>query len=423
MASDDIRGLTQYQRKKRIGEENTGEDPFTDPDMYGSPSMSTPTPSVPMKRASGEDPTIDYQRILDAMKQYEATTDHSASDRFDNLLSKYPAEKSPGITRTLVAIGAGLGKGGVKAGQDILDEPHKKDLEDWKNKIQPTYEAANVERQSNVNDRQLFGNMMTADVNNRRYINAAQSNDERNRIAAQKVTDQAAHQKRVDDLLDLKTKGYTYSVIGNKLMGHAQDGSSFEAGEASSYDPVELEKLKQQGRMEVVKQQGANAVTTKTTKPGFNVETIKPTAAQTAASKPLTAKEANDARSAELRRILETDPEGEGRFIKMAPDGVTAILKSRPTYGIPYWGDDDNKKEIDAYDALNKRVTESIAPPKGAPSNTPTTTPSPAGQTSGGGMYILQKDGENPSRRRKSYDGGKTWSYSTDGGKTWDGGQ
>jgi hypothetical protein len=398
MAPGDIRKVRKYSRLDDIGNTPEGADPFSEPDDYGSPDPTLRTdvripPMLARPSASSDDPSIDYQQIAEGMKKLY-TPEHAASDRFDQLLKEYPTERSPGIARTLVAIGAGMGKGTMKDQQEILDEPYKHDVEDWKNKTEPEYQAASLERQSNTNNRQLAGQMVNSDINNRRYINAAGAADERNRIASQKATDAAAHQKRVDDLLDLKTKGYTYSVVGNKLMAHAQDGSSFEAGEASSYDPIELEKLKQQGRMEVVTKQGTNAVTTKEATPGA-----------TPGSSELNARRE---RNRKFQEEWDNNPASHKFLVK--PAQVNGDWQFNPPKGNS-WSASTNQKDFQDFSAIKNRVTP---PQMGA--GTPAKRPVP--NLTGGGQTPPPKAAAGNVKVQHNPTTGK-YRVSTDGGKTW----
>src|SRR5205814_6897351 len=77
-----------------------------------------------------------------------------ASDKLNQLISEYPTHDKPSIMRKIGASLAGVGYG-PKAGQDVLDEPFNEKLLDWKNKLQPTENAASLERYNNANERTM----------------------------------------------------------------------------------------------------------------------------------------------------------------------------------------------------------------------------------------------------------------------------
>jgi len=413
--STPIRELQVSQRESR------DDDSFNVESEMDRPSGGDP-------RGDDGDPSTDWRRIKEAMDALD-NPEHGASDAYAELLRNAPQMNRPSIMRRIVAGGIGLGKGGIADAEKVLHEPYYTAKDEWETKEKPMYNAATLERQSNANSRQLASSLISASEQTKRTLEYQKAAEERirlgydrNRISEENNLEknQLARLKQKNSGIVFDFRGPTVTYVDKNNPGPPVD-THFPTGRLTDLDKLEMN---QDNEMERIAARGAQARETKEAVPGFNPESVT-IRTEAAANKPLTAKEANDARSAELRRIKETDPEGEGRFIKLAPDGVTATLRERPGYGIPYWGDEANQKEIDAYDALNKRVSESIAPPKGAPggSSGTSTTNTPPGQTSGGGMYQLQRDAENPNRQRKTYDGGKTWSYSNDGGKTWDGGQ
>lgn len=91
--------------------------------------------------------------IASKMKElYTPETENS--DRLNALLSSYPQHEKASMLRKIgTAIIGGLA--GPKAGNNFLNAPFNEKLEDWKNKVGPTERAANLERQTNVNERTM----------------------------------------------------------------------------------------------------------------------------------------------------------------------------------------------------------------------------------------------------------------------------
>jgi hypothetical protein len=104
---------------------------------------------------------------FDPMSGY--TAEHAAIDRYNQLNAAFPAYQKPGKLRriggailgSLADLGTNIGgnKGGI-SGIDTYNEmvgrnQYKRDIEDWKTKIAPAGQAANLERYANANERQV----------------------------------------------------------------------------------------------------------------------------------------------------------------------------------------------------------------------------------------------------------------------------
>jgi len=77
--------------------------------------------------------------------------EHTAIDKFNELVTNEPQYKRPGFLRTLLGGGiAALTGGGPEGAREIIDAPYNREMANWKSKIEPAYQAANLERQSNI---------------------------------------------------------------------------------------------------------------------------------------------------------------------------------------------------------------------------------------------------------------------------------
>ena len=68
-----------------------------------------------------------------------------------------------------------MGKGGFKDAQTVLNEPNERRLADWKEQAGPEYNAANLERQANANERQILSQGVSYDIANRKNLAAEKS--------------------------------------------------------------------------------------------------------------------------------------------------------------------------------------------------------------------------------------------------------
>lgn len=105
---------------------------------FGSTGIPSPT-GTPM----GEP---DIAALMQGMNN--PTND--ASQGFERLIEQYPQRENPSILRRLGSMIVDYTKG-PEAGQAMYDQPFQQKLTDWKNKIGPSQQAANLERYENVN--------------------------------------------------------------------------------------------------------------------------------------------------------------------------------------------------------------------------------------------------------------------------------
>lgn len=234
------------------------------------PDYSTPIDigggvPLPSRKPDVIDPMARQKEIMDQF--YNERT--AASDRFNELLNAPPEREAPGFARRLVASGMGLkAEKPQEAMEQVMYAPYLRDMAEWKAKGEAYEKAAQQENTSNINSRQLAGNMATnmfnyeklreqSDLTRQKQEETERSNKAREQITASR-----------NAVLASVAQGYTYKVVGNQLIGTTTDGKQFVAGKAEDYSPVELQRLENEGRLAVAKQQGANAVETKATVPG-----------------------------------------------------------------------------------------------------------------------------------------------------------
>ncbi len=158
-----------------------------------------------------------------------------ATDKYNQLLNKFPQRQPPSFARALTAAGLSIGsKDPVKTSEDVMQGPYRRDVADWSVQVEPLGRAAQLENQANANERALLGNALTAHTWQNRL-------DTQQKIAAAK-----------NALMAEKQNGTTYSVAGNKFIAHKPDGTVYDTGEdVKNYTPIEVANITSKNRTEV----------------------------------------------------------------------------------------------------------------------------------------------------------------------------
>lgn len=159
--------------------------------------------------------------------------------KFSDLIANKPERGKPSLARTIVASGVGL-KGGVKGAEEVLNAPHARAMSDWQSSVEPAQQAANLERQTNTNERQLLGTMVNASREQQRLKEQTRQGDERIRIQQDKQR-----------LEQMKAEGYEFNFDGAYVMRYKQDGTLENTG-------VKTENLSQADRLVLSSQLALN---------------------------------------------------------------------------------------------------------------------------------------------------------------------
>src|SRR5262245_7675506 len=121
------------------------------------PRVEAPAPPSVMAQ---EDPNNPGNWMEFIRQQYSPET--VAMERFNRLLDEAPRRENPGLARRIAASAAAFGGGGTDAAEKFMYAPYARDVADFKLRAEPFYQAANLERQGNISERQLVGQMVTA---------------------------------------------------------------------------------------------------------------------------------------------------------------------------------------------------------------------------------------------------------------------
>jgi len=234
-------------------------------------------PSRPIN--DGTEPTMDLRRMMDELYT-PSTVDR---DRFRGLLDNAPQRQEPGLLRTIVASGIGVGPRSIdpKLQEDVMYAPHNRAMSDWKDKAQPFYQGASLENTANTQERTLASGIVTNEVNNRRWEQANETarlraeeiernNRDRARITEEKNESDATIREKKNEIEALWRLGYKFVRNGNRLIATRPDGSTYVADENTAFSPLELEKYRQDGRMALQRLENQGAVATKEAIPGYN---------------------------------------------------------------------------------------------------------------------------------------------------------
>lgn len=285
----------------------TGNMPFPD---VGFPEPMGPTPAPPplfnpepvevMPPGTSMSAPMAAQTPSDRVAQEMArlyTPQTAATEKFNELLGNYPKQQDyqPSMLRrigsALTAVGGSFdGRGGFRfnpqsyeAGMNLLNEPINKKLTDWKNQIEPTYRAASLERQENVNERtmayQTIAQQLRAEADEERA-----KKNERDAAIRQQRADIYEFKARNPNLKLVMTKGGNVQAF-NPATGETKDlgiptGSLSDADKMSLQQENALERIsatgEQQRQTEGVRQTGRETITeTRGWKLGVDQETGK----------------------------------------------------------------------------------------------------------------------------------------------------
>ena len=286
---------------------------------------------------SGSEPSVDWAKRMRALYQPK----NEAQDRLNSLLNQFPEEEKPTFMRKLSASLAGVGKGGLKDAQTILDEPNRTALERFKAQADPYQRAAESERQGNVNERTLAQQTITAEQNQQKIDETERKN---------KATE--ANQRTRAEAYDFKARHPDWKIdfSGPNVLAVSPDGTqSVSLGPTGHMTEVDKVNLQNKGRVAAAEASGAAAIEraravgdearkTKETEPG-KADTPKDDAARQANT---------------MKEIYFSDPSSQ-KFFNKNPDGSLSLKKGVEESGRfnPFgWSSDD----VDKYAEIVKKI-------------------------------------------------------------------
>lgn len=226
------------------------------PEMMGQPpQLSTPefmAPTVQPMNNISFGPTPDLAQsmmnqpmesdIASRMQQlYNPST--VAGDRFEGLIDAYPQREEPGMLRKIASIGLAslsdlFGKGqGQEVFQGMMYPKFEQKLSDWKNKIGPAQQAANLERQENVNTRTLAHQTVSNEIRAKSEADKVAKNEADQKIRQQRA-DVYEFKAKNPHMRLMTTKGGNIMAY-NPLTGQTMD-TGVPSGSLSETDKINL---------------------------------------------------------------------------------------------------------------------------------------------------------------------------------------
>lgn len=237
-------------------EQEEDEDPFVSPteSTFKAPKLDRGYEPISEELSPSGKGATEKDWITRLKEEYRPET--AASDRFNQLLGEFPEREEPSWQRKLVAGGMALGNtrrkqpmGGIETAEQVMYAPFEREKADWKEKAQPFYNAANLERQQNIQERQLLGQGLTAEVAQNKIAEQGRIADEKNRIANIRAAAYALKQQR-----------YDIKVLGDEVVGFGPNGERVSLGSSGGMDKAEQIALEGKQDMEIAKQRAASSL-------------------------------------------------------------------------------------------------------------------------------------------------------------------
>lgn len=230
-------------------------DPMFDPGGYNvgeilSPYMNKPAPQAPPiastpssgRAGVGPDPGLSdsIKRTMDAIGQVY-TPEYTDRDRLRALMDAAPERQAPGFGRALVAAGLSLKAADpIATSEAVMTAPHRRNMADWLAKSEPFLKTAELENRSNVNERTLAGNVVTAETQARRLEEQGRQADQKNEVARTKAEADMIRARAYQ----LKNNGWKIDFSGPRIIGIGPNNERMDLGETgklSDRDKIDLQ--------------------------------------------------------------------------------------------------------------------------------------------------------------------------------------
>lgn len=184
-----------------------------------------------------------------------------ATERLNQMFQQFPQRNKPSFLRR---IGAALSSisGGPEVGERQLYKPYYEAMEDWKTKIGPVSRAAEIEKSTNVNERQFAYQTIASELRNK-SIEARERNDERNALIRQQRADVYQWKAQNPDLkfnFDGPTVTFAHPKTGQITDTKVPTGNLSDADKIALQGEAALEQIGARGteqrKTEGIRQEG-----------------------------------------------------------------------------------------------------------------------------------------------------------------------
>lgn len=234
-------GINPYFRMQNIfgGQPNTGVQltPFSQPTQPVGKDIFASAPIVPDRTEPDE---------LESLVNFNP--EHEASDRVNSMLGTYPVRPHPNILRR---IGAALTRfspleSAPEARMRMLYGDYPEKVQDWEKQFGAAREAANLERYSNVNERQTAYNLATTKLGLRKL-----KETERKDLEAEKdrdVRNQAYVFKQMNPNHKYEVRGTDGHMIATDPLTNEQtDLGKWQYSESDKYNLLHGQRMEEIG--------------------------------------------------------------------------------------------------------------------------------------------------------------------------------
>lgn len=193
--------------------------PQTNPNIFGSTPPQMNPGGGPIARPDIQDANPEYDPASRVAQLYHPET--MASSKYSEMASQYPKQEDyhPTLLRrlggALISMSSGIdphGRGmgfyhpnleGMQAGNNFVQQPYEKKLEDWKAQLGPAYQSAQLERYSNVNARSSVMSVISDELKNRAQNEKAANDQAKSDISANRA-----------QAYSMKAMGYDFDFKG-----------------------------------------------------------------------------------------------------------------------------------------------------------------------------------------------------------------
>jgi hypothetical protein len=210
------------------------------------------------------------------------TPGHEISDKFNEVWNQMPQREKPSVLRRIVASMVGI-NGGPEKAKEIVDEPYNEKMGEWTNKLKMLQPLLGDERYSNANERMLATSAASQLTANRRIdetIRKDKATEDINKEKLAVTKDRAAvyrykaehpdHKFQEDengDLMALDPSSGTMHYVLN------DDGVPVKS--LKNLDQAEKTKLQIQGAIDAARARGIEERKTETTRQAGRIDLEK----------------------------------------------------------------------------------------------------------------------------------------------------
>lgn len=144
------------------------------------PQVDLTQPQVQPQMAATPDTGFDVTRRMGELY----TPETAAGERFNTMIGEQPRAQDykPGAWRSIAAALSAFGPGGHETGMQVAMDPFTRKAADWEAGIKPAQAAANIERQSNINERTLAYQTVSQELRQRADEARANKDEARTKI-------------------------------------------------------------------------------------------------------------------------------------------------------------------------------------------------------------------------------------------------